>query len=71
MNRSNWHCLDRGKDTFKNNEDYYFRRNRLWRSLVPMEQRHGMICRTCIERRLGRPLTADRRFSSAKTGAPT
>jgi hypothetical protein len=36
-----------------------FLRNRLWRQLVPREQRHGMICRACIERRLGRQLMPD------------
>jgi len=54
-----WLCLDCGKTTFEGREDYYFLRNRLWRQLVPRRERHGMICRTCIERRLGRPLTPD------------
>jgi hypothetical protein len=54
-----WLCLDCGKDTFKDRDDWYFLRNRLWRQLVPRHQRHGMICRACIERRLGRPLTSD------------
>jgi hypothetical protein len=58
-NDSNWLCLDCGKNTFESKEDYYFLRNRLWRQLVPREQRHGMICRACIERRLGRPLTSE------------
>jgi hypothetical protein len=66
MNRYNWLCLDCGKDTFKNNEDYYFLRNRLWRSLVPREERHGMLCRACVERRLGRPLVPED-FRSAAT----
>jgi Protein of unknown function len=59
MNRNNWLCLDCGKDTFENNEDYYFLRNRLWRRLVAREQRHGMLCRACVERRLGRPLVTE------------
>jgi len=54
-----WLCLDCGKNTFESADDWYFLRNRLWRQLVPREQRHGMICRGCIERRLGRPLTPD------------
>jgi hypothetical protein len=54
-----WLCLDCGKDTFEHKEDWYLLRNRLWRQLVPRELRHGMICRTCIEGRLGRPLTSD------------
>src|SRR5690348_10334398 len=54
-----WLCLDCGRNTFEGNEDYYFLKDRLWRKLVPREQRHGMICRACIERRLGRRLTAE------------
>jgi hypothetical protein len=54
-----WLCLDCGKNTFEGREDYYFPRNRLWRQLVPRHERHGMICRICIERRLGRPLTSE------------
>ena len=42
---SNWLCLDCGKDTFENNDDYYMLRNRLWRQLVPREQRSGnLLC---------------------------
>ena len=59
MNGNNWLCLDCGKNTFENNEDYYFLRNRLWRRLVPREERHGMLCRVCVERRLGRPLAPE------------
>src|SRR5882672_2570373 len=54
-----WLCLDCGKNTFEGQEDWYFLRNRLWRQLVPRHERHGMICRACIERRLGRQLTSD------------
>src|ERR1700688_3326099 len=54
-----WLCLDCGRNTFEGNENYYFLRNRLWRKLVPREQRHGMICRACIERRVGRPLVSE------------
>jgi len=66
MNRGNRLCLDCGKNTLENNEDYYFLRNRLWRILVPREERHGMLCRACVEHRLGRPL-ASQDFGSAAT----
>jgi hypothetical protein len=59
MNRNNWLCLDCGRNTLENNEDYYFLRNRLWRRLVPREERHGMLCRDCVERRLGRQLAPE------------
>jgi hypothetical protein len=59
MSRNRWLCLDCGKDTFENNEDYYFLRNRLWRRLVPRQERHGMLCRVCVELRLGRPLAPE------------
>jgi hypothetical protein len=36
--------------------DYYMLRNKLWRQLVPREQRHGMLCLSCVAARLGRPL---------------
>lgn len=54
-----WLCLDCGKNTFESRDDWYFLRNRLWRQLVPRQQRHAMICRACIERRLGRQLRSD------------
>jgi hypothetical protein len=54
-----WLCLDCGRNTFEGNENYYFLKDRLWRKLVPREQRHGMICRACIERRLGRPFVSE------------
>jgi hypothetical protein len=69
VNRNNWLCLDCDKDTFKDNEDYYFLRNRLWRSLVPREERHGMLCRACVERRLGRPLAPEDFLTSATDDA--
>jgi hypothetical protein len=59
MDNRRWLCLECGRNTFERNEDYYFLRNRLWRKLVPREQRHGMICRACIERRIGRPLVSE------------
>jgi hypothetical protein len=58
-NNRRWLCLDCGKNTLKGNDDYYFLKDRLWRQLVPRDQRHGMICRPCIERRLGRPLASE------------
>jgi hypothetical protein len=54
-----WLCLDCGRNTFEVNENYYSLKDRLWRKLVPREQRHGMICRACIECRLGRPLVSE------------
>jgi hypothetical protein len=59
MSGKNWLCLDCGRNTLENNADYYFLRNRLWCRLVPREERHGMLCRGCVERRLGRPLTPE------------
>jgi hypothetical protein len=59
MNDSHWLCLDCGKNTFLHNDDYYMLRNSLWRQLVPREQRHGMLCRSCVSARLGRPLQPD------------
>jgi hypothetical protein len=56
MNESNRLCLDCGKNTFLSDDDYYMLRNKLWRQLVPREQRHGMLCLACVSRRLGRPL---------------
>lgn len=63
--------MDCGKNTFENRDDWYFLRNRLWRQLVSRDQRHGMICRVCIERRLGRPLTpGDFRQATDDESAP-
>ena len=58
MNESKWLCLDCGKDTL-HSDDYYMLRNKLWRQLVPREQRHGMLCLSCVSGRLGRPLQPD------------
>jgi hypothetical protein len=57
--KERWRCLDCGRNTFEGNENYYFLKDRLWRELVSREQRHGMICRACIEGRLGRPLAPE------------
>lgn len=66
-----WLCLDCGKNTFENKDDWYVLRNRLWRHLVSRDQRHGMICRACIERRLGRPLApADFRKATDDESVP-
>jgi hypothetical protein len=54
-----WLCLDCGRNTLEGNENYFFLSDRLWRKLVPREHRHGMICRACIELRLGRPLVSE------------
>jgi Protein of unknown function len=53
---SNWLCLDCRKDTF---EEYYFVHNHLWRRAVDRSQRHGMLCLSCLQLRLGRPLSLD------------
>jgi len=53
MRDSNWLCLDCSKDTF---DEYYGVRNHLWRRAVDRSQRHGMLCLSCLERRLGRYL---------------
>lgn len=55
MDESNWICLDCGRNTL-HSDDYYMLRNKLWRELVPREQRHGMLCLSCVSKRLGRPL---------------
>jgi hypothetical protein len=55
MNETRWLCLDCRKNTL-HTDDYYMLRNKLWRQIVPREQRHGMLCLSCMERRLGRPL---------------
>jgi hypothetical protein len=59
MKESHWLCLDCGKNTSLHNDDYYMLRNKLWRQLVPREQRHGMLCRSCVSARLQRPLRPD------------
>jgi Protein of unknown function len=53
---SNWLCLDCRKDTF---DEYYFVHNHLWRRAVDKSQRHGMLCLSCLQLRLGRPLMRD------------
>ena len=50
---ANWLCLDCRKDTF---DEYYFVHNYLWRRAVDRSQRHGMLCLSCLQLRLGRPL---------------
>jgi len=53
---SNWLCLDCGKDTFENNDDYYMLRNRLWRQLVPREQRSGnLLCHHQVSQMTSHP----------------
>lgn len=53
--RSKWHCLDCGMNTL-HTDDYYMLRNKIWRQIVPREQRHGMLCLACMASRLGRLL---------------
>jgi hypothetical protein len=55
-----WLCLDCGKDLLHTNDgDYRMIRHRLWRQIVPREQRHGMLCLPCMEKRLQRPLAPE------------
>jgi hypothetical protein len=56
MRDSKWLCLDCRKDTFN---EYYALKNHLWRRAVDRSQRHGMLCLSCLQRRLGRPLRPD------------
>jgi hypothetical protein len=56
MSGSKWHCLDCGVNTL-HTDDYYMLRNKIWRQIVPREQRHGMLCLACMANRLGRPLS--------------
>ena len=56
MSGSKWHCLDCGVNTLRT-DDYYMLRNKIWRQIVPREQRHGMLCLACMANRLGRPLS--------------
>ena len=53
MRDAHWLCLDCSKDTY---DEYYSVRNHIWRRAVEKSQRHGMLCLSCLERRLGRPL---------------
>jgi hypothetical protein len=53
---SNWLCLDCRKDTW---DEYYFVHNHLWRRAVDRSQRHGMLCLSCLQLRIGRPLRSD------------
>jgi hypothetical protein len=53
MRDSHWLCLDCSKDTY---DEYYGVHNHLWRRVVDRSQRHGMLCLSCLELRLGRLL---------------
>jgi hypothetical protein len=55
MTDSHWLCMDCGKNTL-HTDDYYMLRNKLWLQLVPREQRHEMLCLSCVSNRLRRPL---------------
>lgn len=48
-------CLDCGQDTGKMRE-YYFVHTELWLTVVSSAK--GMLCVGCLEKRLGRELTA-------------
>jgi hypothetical protein len=56
---SKWLCLDCSKDLSAPGGDYYGLKDQLWRELVPRTQRHGMLCLSCVRRRLGRELTPE------------
>jgi len=55
-------CMDCDVDTYVN-EQYYMLKDRLWRKIHPSTD--GMLCLSCAEKRLGRPLTR-RDFTSAR-----
>jgi hypothetical protein len=48
-------CLDCGVDTFAIREYPYKLRDELWHAIVPGGD--GMLCKSCVSVRLGRPLT--------------
>jgi hypothetical protein len=50
-----FHCMDCGVDTWDTDE-FYMVADALWLSVVP--DGRGMLCVGCLERRLGRRLTA-------------
>ena len=52
-NQGHWNCKDCGKNTFKNNKDYYVVTDKLW---LKFGISKGMLCFGCFEKRLGRPL---------------
>jgi hypothetical protein len=47
-------CLDCGRDTIDIGHDYMIH-NELWLSIHPKND--GKLCLTCVEKRLGRPLS--------------
>ncbi len=50
-------CLDCGIDTLRNKEYPLMLKNEIWEQIVPGG--NGMLCQSCIEKRLGRTLTPD------------
>lgn len=54
---NNYHlCMDCGIDT---NTEYYMVHDHIWRSITHGKgERYGFLCLKCLERRLGRTLTA-------------
>ena len=54
VNLNSFNCMDCGKNTSQSRE-YYMLKNNIWRSICPVDYR-GMLCLTCVEKRLGRAL---------------
>ena len=54
--RKNFICVDCGRDTWKDDKDYYMIRFDLWNKYGVGEK---MLCMKCIETRLGHKLTRD------------
>jgi hypothetical protein len=52
--RKNFICVDCGKDTWKDDKDYYMIKNDMWDKYGVGEK---MLCMKCIETRLGHKLT--------------
>ena len=55
VDMSAFNCLDCGVNTSEI-EEYYMLHDRVWRSVTNQNERYGMLCLGCIERRLGRLL---------------
>jgi Protein of unknown function len=66
MRDAHWLCLDCSKDT---SDEYYGVHNYIWRRAVDRSQRHGMLCLSCLERRLGRFLRPED-FKSVPVNGP-
>jgi DNA-directed RNA polymerase subunit RPC12/RpoP len=55
--RKGFLCMDCGKDIYKSNE-YYTLLNKVWHRICPTDWK-GILCLTCVEKRLGRKLHRD------------